>query len=223
MALQFKLQLVVVADDDEQVSVDELVVLNKDYERLAQLGLTLAEAKALLLELQRQVLTGQIAAFLAPRIWCRPVVEAAASRIARPSCSAPYSASWSRPARGSVAVRAGTAGWRPPVRWWSCRPSTPHLSCCSWRAVGIPDLLWADGHSRSHRPPEPSRRDPRRCCRLHLRTCRLSAAEVLPSVSSGGARGAQERGGAESLLSPLALGRRCRDKAPYLQDSQVRR
>ena len=35
MALRFKLQLVVVADD-EQVSVDELVVLNKDYERLAE-------------------------------------------------------------------------------------------------------------------------------------------------------------------------------------------
>jgi hypothetical protein len=70
MALQFKLQLVVVADTDEQVSVDELVVLNKDYERLAQLGLTLAEAKALLLDLLRQVLTRQIAAFLAPRISC---------------------------------------------------------------------------------------------------------------------------------------------------------
>ena len=69
MALRFKLQLVVVADD-EQVSVDDLVVLNKDYERLEQLGLTLAEAKTLLLELQRQILTRQIAAFLASRVPC---------------------------------------------------------------------------------------------------------------------------------------------------------
>src|ERR687883_204255 len=70
MALQFKLQLVVMTDDHEQVSVDELVVLNKDYQRLEQLGLTLAEAKALLLELQRQVLSRQIAAFLASRTRC---------------------------------------------------------------------------------------------------------------------------------------------------------
>src|SRR4051794_14574307 len=45
MALQFKLQLVVVTDDGEQVSVDDLVALNKDHERLEQLGLTLAEAQ----------------------------------------------------------------------------------------------------------------------------------------------------------------------------------
>src|ERR671932_2494107 len=70
MALRFKLQLVGVTDDDEQVSVDELVVLIKDCERLDHLGLTLAEAKALLLELQRQVLSRQLAAFLASRTPC---------------------------------------------------------------------------------------------------------------------------------------------------------
>ena len=43
MALHFKLQLVPDTDGDEQVSMDELVVLNKDYERLEQVGLTLAE------------------------------------------------------------------------------------------------------------------------------------------------------------------------------------
>jgi hypothetical protein len=43
MALHFKLQLVRDTDGEEQVSMDELVVLNKDYERLAQVGLTLAE------------------------------------------------------------------------------------------------------------------------------------------------------------------------------------
>jgi hypothetical protein len=69
MALRFKLQLVVVADD-EQVSVDDIVVLNKDHERPEHLGLTLAEAKALLLELQRHVLSRQIAAFLASRTPC---------------------------------------------------------------------------------------------------------------------------------------------------------
>ena len=67
MALQFKLQLVVVTDDDQQVSVDELVVLTKDHEQLEHLGLTLAEAKALLVQLQHQILSRQIAAFLAAR------------------------------------------------------------------------------------------------------------------------------------------------------------
>ena len=33
MALRFKLQLVVLADNDEQVSVDDIAVLNKDHER----------------------------------------------------------------------------------------------------------------------------------------------------------------------------------------------
>ena len=69
MTLRFKLQLVAMADD-ELVSVEDVVVLNKDHERLEQLGLTLAEAKALLLELQRQVLTRQIAAFLTSRTPC---------------------------------------------------------------------------------------------------------------------------------------------------------
>ena len=70
MALRFKLQLVGVTDNDEQVFVDELVVLNKDSERLEHLGLTLAQAKAPLLELQRQVLSRQVAAFLAARTPC---------------------------------------------------------------------------------------------------------------------------------------------------------
>ena len=43
MAPHFKLQLVLDTHSDEQVSMDELVVLNKDYERLEQVGLTLAE------------------------------------------------------------------------------------------------------------------------------------------------------------------------------------
>jgi len=70
MALRFKVQLVVVADDDQQVSIEDLVVLTKDYERLEQLGLTQAEANALLLAVQRQILGRQIAAFLASRTPC---------------------------------------------------------------------------------------------------------------------------------------------------------
>jgi hypothetical protein len=138
MALRLKLQLVVVADDDQQVFVDDIVVLNKEHERLEHLGLTLAEAKALLLELQRQVLTRQIAAFL-PRARPAPAAaEAVASRIGRPSRSERYSVSWSWRARGSAAVRVSMAGRRPSVRWSSCCPSAPHPSCGIWRASGRP-------------------------------------------------------------------------------------
>jgi hypothetical protein len=70
MALRFKLQLVVVTDDEQQVCVDEIVLLNKEHERVEQLGLSLAEAKTLLLEVQRQILGRQIAAFLASRVAC---------------------------------------------------------------------------------------------------------------------------------------------------------
>jgi hypothetical protein len=66
MSVRFKVQLVVMADDHE-VCVDDVAVRDKQHRRLAHIGLSLAEAKTLLLELQRQVLTRQIAAFLATR------------------------------------------------------------------------------------------------------------------------------------------------------------
>ena len=78
MALRFKLQFVVDADDDQQVSVDELVVLDKDYERLEQLGLTLAEAESSVPTSERRgLVTGTAtttpahAAFFRPD-WDRP-------------------------------------------------------------------------------------------------------------------------------------------------------
>jgi hypothetical protein len=70
MTVRFKPELVVVADDDEPVSVDELVLLTREHERVEHLGLSLAEAKMLLLEVQRQLLTRQTAAFLAARVAC---------------------------------------------------------------------------------------------------------------------------------------------------------
>jgi hypothetical protein len=69
MLMRFKLQLVVMADDDE-VCIDDLVVLDKQHDRLEHIGLSLAEAKTLLLELQRQVVSRQIAAFLSTRAAC---------------------------------------------------------------------------------------------------------------------------------------------------------
>jgi DNA-binding SARP family transcriptional activator len=53
MALRFKVQLVMIAEDGEETA-HELVVLDKEHERIEQLGLSLAEAKLLLRELQQQ-------------------------------------------------------------------------------------------------------------------------------------------------------------------------
>jgi hypothetical protein len=151
MALRFKLQLVVVADAGQQVSVDDLLALDKEHERLEQLGLTLAEAEALLLAVQRQVLDRQIAAFLASRTCC-------------PACGRPrgvkdHKAIIFRTLFGKLELasprwrrcpcrQGGPASMRPlvellpehtaPELWSSCCPSTPHPSCGIWRASGRP-------------------------------------------------------------------------------------
>ena len=69
MALRFNVQPVMIAEDGEETS-HELVVLDEEHEPIAQLGLSLAEAKLLLRELQRQVLERQVAAFLGSRAAC---------------------------------------------------------------------------------------------------------------------------------------------------------
>ena len=69
MPLRFKLQLVAVADDGSETSED-IVVLDKEHARLEQLGLTLAEGKELLREVQRRVLEQQVTAFLAVETAC---------------------------------------------------------------------------------------------------------------------------------------------------------
>ena len=119
-----------------EVCVDDVVVLDKQHERLEHLGLSLGEAKTLLLELQRQVVTRQIAAFLATRAACpscgRPRgikdrktvvfrtlfgnLELASPRLRRCPCQ-----------------HAGQSSTSPLVEF--CR-STPRRSCCTWRPNG---------------------------------------------------------------------------------------
>ncbi len=69
MSLRFKLQLVAVADDGSETTED-VVILDKDHEGLEQLGLTLAEGKQLLREVQRRVLERQVTAFLSVETAC---------------------------------------------------------------------------------------------------------------------------------------------------------
>jgi hypothetical protein len=69
MALQIRVQVVVVSEDGEEI-VQDLANLAKEHECIEQLGLTLSEAKEILRELQRQVLERQIAAFVGSRVAC---------------------------------------------------------------------------------------------------------------------------------------------------------
>src|SRR5215471_14408004 len=62
--MRVKLQLVICNDEGQEETVTDVITLNKNHQRIEQLGLTLAEAKQLLSTLQRHLLQHQIATFL---------------------------------------------------------------------------------------------------------------------------------------------------------------
>src|SRR5207248_10864098 len=69
MPVHLKIQLVSVAEDGSE-SIEDLLVLTKEHERLEQLGLTLGEGKQLLREVQRRIVQQQATAFLATQTAC---------------------------------------------------------------------------------------------------------------------------------------------------------
>ena len=66
--MKFKIQLLTQCETGEEIQ--ELACLERETEGLEEIGITLAEAKALLATLQRQVVEQQIAAYLAVRQRC---------------------------------------------------------------------------------------------------------------------------------------------------------
>jgi hypothetical protein len=62
--MKITVQLVVCDDDDHQETLTDVIVLEKACQRIEQVGLTLAEAKALLSALQHQIVERQAATFL---------------------------------------------------------------------------------------------------------------------------------------------------------------
>ena len=68
--MRLKVQLVIRADDGRTDTTHEVAVLEKDCQRLEQLGLTLAEAKQLLTQLQQHVVAQQATAFVTLRSHC---------------------------------------------------------------------------------------------------------------------------------------------------------
>ena len=68
--MRVKLQLVLCSDEGQEETVTDVITLNKNNQRIEQLGLTLAEAKQLLSTLQRHLLQQQVATFLDTRATC---------------------------------------------------------------------------------------------------------------------------------------------------------
>jgi hypothetical protein len=68
--MRVKVQLVIGADDGGPDMIHDVAVLEKDCQRIEQLGLTLAEAKQLLTQLQQHVVAHQAAAFVTLRSQC---------------------------------------------------------------------------------------------------------------------------------------------------------
>src|SRR5207244_5346519 len=70
LTMTLKLQLVVCADDGREEQVQEVATLDKDCQRIEHLGLTLAEAKQLLVTLQQALVAQQASAFVATCAQC---------------------------------------------------------------------------------------------------------------------------------------------------------
>src|SRR4051812_21226438 len=73
MSMRVQVQLRIVAQDESVISDDaELLLLDKSDDRLEALGLSLAEAKALLASVQQRLVTAQAASYAARR-WCSEI------------------------------------------------------------------------------------------------------------------------------------------------------
>jgi hypothetical protein len=68
--MKLKEQLVLCPDDGHTEQVQEVAVLDKDYQRIEHLGLTLADAKDLLATVQQHLVAQQASAFVATHAQC---------------------------------------------------------------------------------------------------------------------------------------------------------
>jgi len=68
--MRLKVQLVICADDERSDTIQDVAVLEKDCHWIEQLGLTLSEAKQLLIQLQQRVVAHQTSVFVATHSNC---------------------------------------------------------------------------------------------------------------------------------------------------------
>jgi hypothetical protein len=69
--MKMTVQLVVCEDDGHEETITDVVILEKTCQQIAQVGLTLAEAKTLLQRLQQHLVEQQAATFVAMRTHCQ--------------------------------------------------------------------------------------------------------------------------------------------------------
>jgi hypothetical protein len=74
--MKITVQLVVCDDEGHEERLTDVIILEKACRRIEQVGLTLAEAKALLTGLQQRIVERQIASFLATRRDCHACGQA---------------------------------------------------------------------------------------------------------------------------------------------------
>jgi hypothetical protein len=112
--MKVRVQLVVCAEEGQAETACEVAVLEKDYQHIEQLGLTLAEAKPLLKQLQQHVVEHQATAFLMRRSPC-------------PACGLPFQVK-DRTTR-TVRTLFGTFTLSRP-RFYHCRCQTSQTATC---------------------------------------------------------------------------------------------
>ena len=67
--MEFKIRLVAVNEDGSEKTAEE-IILNKDYQKVEHLGLTLEESKEILKNIQKVILEQQTTAFVDKRSHC---------------------------------------------------------------------------------------------------------------------------------------------------------
>jgi hypothetical protein len=139
MPVHLKIQLVSVAEDGSE-RAEDVLVLTKQHEGLEQLGLTLAEGKQLLRELQRRVVQQQATAFLTAQKACPTCGRERSIRIT--SCS------------GCVRCSASSL-WIAGV----CASELERLKWFLWhgnvfRALQVVEMLELDLDDGDHLSPE---------------------------------------------------------------------
>src|SRR5882672_1668604 len=102
--MRVQLQLVMCHDEGQEEPVTDVITLTKNHQRIAHLGLTLAESKQLLSTLQRHLLQQQVDTFLDARSTC-------------PDCGTPLTLK----AHGSRSLR---------TLFGTCKFSSPRLEPC---------------------------------------------------------------------------------------------
>lgn len=134
--MRVRILLQIATDDGLAGEIEELASLTKETDRPEEVGLLLAESKALLTAVQGRIVAAQAEAWIERIAAARLAADGCAPRAAIPSCSTRCSAMSIWRARGSIAAAARTRRARLPWRHsGTCSPTmSPRNGSISRRA-----------------------------------------------------------------------------------------